>query len=603
MAFDILGEKNLLARFAENYYRKLAVKFFFRSSAHTWLDTGSTAEQISLIPQDLRTADPSFTTEVYHGHFGLSGAVKITDGKSPFAVTAPNTSWEKELHGFGWLRHFNASQDSQSMAHAKGLIQDWIKNCSKKKSVAWKPEIVSRRVISWLCHIAPFLEDGDSVFYDNVMACLTQKIRFLSAYYKDIPDGQPKLTALIALNMAGLCVGGQDKLNEKYLQILNSELDRQILEDGGHISRNPWIPVDLMFDLLPLKQCFVSRDQEPPEALINALKRIPAMIRFMRLGDGYLARFNGMSATLPDMIATILSYDDHSNKLSGYTPSTAYSRIEMGQTIIIADTGSPPDLALSNAPNAGCLSFEMSSSTLPIIVNCGAPGPANQEWHLTSRTTPYHSTLSINKKSSAKLLKENMVHKYLGTSLLRGPKNVTVECSENPGESIINASHDGFASRYNSIYSRKLILSKFGEHVEGQEHLWPNEDTPSKQHRFPFALHFHLHPDVQPRFTEDRKSILLHLYNGETWKFSTQSLVPALEESLFFADYRGPRRSLQIVLRGVCNAKAKFIWTLEKIQYAEQENSPPPTPEHQVPSRMAQIKKKLIFTNLEQDEE
>ena len=34
---------------------------------------GSQAEQLLLAPQELRTADPSFATEFYNGHFGLAG--------------------------------------------------------------------------------------------------------------------------------------------------------------------------------------------------------------------------------------------------------------------------------------------------------------------------------------------------------------------------------------------------------------------------------------------------------------------------------------------------------------------------------------------------
>ncbi|MGD9195687.1 MAG: hypothetical protein PVH10_06570, partial [Methyloceanibacter sp.] len=34
---------------------------------------GSQAEQLLLAPQELRTADPSFATEIYNGHFGLAG--------------------------------------------------------------------------------------------------------------------------------------------------------------------------------------------------------------------------------------------------------------------------------------------------------------------------------------------------------------------------------------------------------------------------------------------------------------------------------------------------------------------------------------------------
>ena len=562
------------------------------------LPRGKVQEQLQLIPQDLRTADPSFTTEVFHGHFGLAGAVATTIDQSPFQIKPPNKSWEKDLHGFVWLRHFNASQDEQAFLQAEQLVGEWIKYCSNQQGIAWQPEIVARRLISWICHMGPLLDDAEHSFYNNVMYSMKQQISFLANYISDTPDGQPRLISLIAMNLAGLCISNQEALLKKYLGLLSKELDRQILEDGGHISRNPWVPVMLMFDLLPLKQCFVSRNKKVPDSLADAIRRIFPMIRFMRMGDGVLGHFNGMSATLPDMLATILAYDDYSATLKGYSAPSGYSRIEQGSTVVLADTGFSPNQALSQMAHAGCLSFEMSTGVYPLIVNSGSPGPANQEWLLTSRTTPYHSCLSINKNSSAKLVKKKFFRKQQ-SALVKGPENVTVECGENAGVAMINASHDGFSEKYNAVYSRKLLLSQSGDRLEGQEHLWPIDSTPSKQRRFPFTLHFHIHPDLQVQFTEDRHRIEITLPNAEKWIFSTKDLVPALEESLFFADYRGVRRTLQIVLRGVCNAKAKFVWFLEKTDFADEAKTPPPAPDNKVPSRMAQIQKKLIFKDID----
>ena len=41
---------------------------------------------------------------------------------------------------------------------------------------------------------------------------------------------------------------------------LVDELERQILPDGGHISRNPGALIELLLDLLPLRQAFAARN-------------------------------------------------------------------------------------------------------------------------------------------------------------------------------------------------------------------------------------------------------------------------------------------------------------------------------------------------------
>ena len=48
---------------------------------------------------------------------------------------------------------------------------------------------------------------------------------------------------------------------------LIDELRAQILPDGGHISRNPGALVEMLLDLLPLRQAFAARNVPPPPAL------------------------------------------------------------------------------------------------------------------------------------------------------------------------------------------------------------------------------------------------------------------------------------------------------------------------------------------------
>ena len=53
---------------------------------------------------------------------------------------------------------------------------------------------------------------------------------------------------------------------------LVSELAWQMLDDGGHVTRNPGLLVELLLDLLPLSQCFTARDRKLPKQLGEALR-------------------------------------------------------------------------------------------------------------------------------------------------------------------------------------------------------------------------------------------------------------------------------------------------------------------------------------------
>lgn len=65
-----------------------------------------------------------------------------------------------------------------------------------------------------------------------------------------------------------------------------------------------------MLDLLPLSQCFQARGRSPPQEIAGFVKKALAFLRFMRMGDGMLARFNGVSAGSPAALAADSGYCD-----------------------------------------------------------------------------------------------------------------------------------------------------------------------------------------------------------------------------------------------------------------------------------------------------
>ena len=111
---------------------------------------------------------------------------------------------------------------------------------------------------------------------------------------------------------------------------LIEELRSQILPDGGHISRNPGALIELLVDLLPLRQLFSARQLQPPQALNNAIDRMMPMLRFFRHADGNFAQFNGMGPTPVDLLATVLAYDDARGAPVSNAPHSGYQRIDAG---------------------------------------------------------------------------------------------------------------------------------------------------------------------------------------------------------------------------------------------------------------------------------
>lgn len=531
---------------------------------------GTQAEQLLLAPQELRTADPSFATELYNGHFGLAGRLAEIDTESPFEIEPPSEGWARELYGFGWLRHLRAAGSELSREQAKALVQDFVRLRRSVRGLAWQPEIVGRRVISWLSNSVLVLDTGEPQAYEAFLRALTAQLRYLSASYRDTQDGVPRLVTLMALIYAGLCIAEQQAVVDRYVRPFCKELDRQILPDGGHISRNPEALVELLLDLLPLRQCFVARDRAPPKELTDAIDRIMPMLRFFRTGDGTLARFNGSGPTPTDALATVLAYDDVEGTPVRSAANSGYVRLDCGSTLFVCDMGPAPASSLSTNAHAGFLSFEMSSGNCPMIVNCGSPSADHDEWRPFARSTVAHSTLTFEDASQAEftVAGPNGSQPALDSPLV-GPANAQAALSDQGDNLRVKGSHDGYMARFGVSHARQILVAPTGLLISSEDKLSAPKGLQSPEGLIAgdYAIRFHLHPNVRAQLAADGQSVDLVLRNGETWRISSNAPETTIEESVFLADARGPQPTSQVVLGGVMGetTEVRIVWNIERM--------------------------------------
>ena len=78
----------------------------------------------------------------------------------------------------------------------------------------------------------------------------------------EMPDGKDKLRARIALAFAALSLPAPASALRNATRNLAEEIERQILPDGGHISRNPMAVMELLADLLPLRHTYANQAED-----------------------------------------------------------------------------------------------------------------------------------------------------------------------------------------------------------------------------------------------------------------------------------------------------------------------------------------------------
>lgn len=505
------------------------------------------APALVLVPQDLRTTDPVRADEIIAGVHVFAG--HIVAAENPFAAEPPSAEWAEALASFSWLRHLRAAGTPAAAETGRRRITDWIESQAGGRRQANTPVLMAERLRAWFAASGLLLAGADQVFYRRFSRALWRQVRQLELAQSQLPPGPDRLSVFITLVTAGLCLDGESRLLARASRRLAEELDRQILADGCHVSRDPGVLVSLVLDLLPLRQLFPARNATPPSAVFTAVDRMMPMIRFFQMGDGALARFNGMGPTAIDQVATTLAYDETRGTVPSSAPHGGYERLEAGGSVLMIDVGRPPSARDSAGAHGGCLSFEFSAGRELIVINCGVPAIHRATWRSEARKTAAHSTVGVASRSSITTGKG----RYTRGLVLSGPRRVTM----NRRGLVIEASHDGYLDREGVVHERSLVLSGAGDQLGGVDRVTGADR--------PWVSRFHLHPAVQLIPTENLRAVILRLPSGEGWRFSADQPI-GVEESVALAQSEGPRRTLQMTISLASSAATPQVsWRLERM--------------------------------------
>ena len=502
------------------------------------------------------------------GRFRLPGGEADASDGSPFFTPAPSVQWSENLHGFAWLRHLQAIGGEQVQEHARQLIAHWIRAHGQNWSdVPWRPHVIARRLMTWASFGRFVLANADILFRSRVLWTMARQARHLAATVTRAPPGLPRLTAIIGLVHSGVTLPDAEQRLAKGLHLLSEELTAQILADGGHISRNPEAVLVVMSDLLSLIDAMRLRNMAVPATVRRAIDRMTPMVRFMTLGDGKLANFNGGTEGADGWSASLLMHEEAAHRVLTHASHTAYDGMNSGPTILLVDVGCAPPPAISTEAHAGTLAFEMSVDSERLIVNCGAPLTKGAEWLQATRATAAHSTLTIADTSSAPLVAQEFALRLLGPRLLAGPTHSESKREESADGHWLHMNHDGYVKPFGLLHERDLYLSNDGAKLIGTDRVVPRgrraDATPA-----PLALRFHLHPNVRATLDAENKTAMLALASGAAWRFETSGDL-GIAESIYCEAGDAIRKTSQLVVTATAHAEPiELTWTLSRIRDA-----------------------------------
>ena len=71
------------------------------------------------------------------------------------------------------------------------MVDEWITHQGGWHSLAWRTDVLARRVISWISQAPLILQDVDAQFYRRFMRSLNKQVRFLRHNASEARDGAP----------------------------------------------------------------------------------------------------------------------------------------------------------------------------------------------------------------------------------------------------------------------------------------------------------------------------------------------------------------------------------------------------------------------------
>jgi uncharacterized heparinase superfamily protein len=511
----------------------------------------------ALMPEDPWPGDAALADQMFRGRFRFAGEELQTINRPPWDATERSATWAAELHGFAWLRHFRAAGGDAARRQARALLASWLTRHSRWDRLAWRPDVLACRLIAWASNAAFLFEDADAGFRGGLLASFAEQSRHLARTVGLAPAGPARFVAVSGLIHAGLCLaGGRRRLGEG-ARLLQRELAAQVLGDGGHVSRSPALQLQVLRDLVALRSALTQAKFEVPVALQSAIDRLAPMLRFYRHGDGRLALFHGTAEADGASIELTLDRADASGKPLATAPHSRYERAAARRALLLLDVGSPPGAKSGVRAHAGSLAFEFSIAKERLIVNCGAAENPASELARALRATAAHSTLTLADTNAAELPDDGRtaISSYAVTSTR----------NEAEGNVWLDASHDGYVRHFGLTHRRRLYLEASGDELRGEDSLIA---AGSRAHgETPFAIRFHLHPDVDASLVQNRASVLLKLPSGAGYRMRVGGGTLKLEESLYLGTGQ-VRRAEQIVVVGTTAAEGetRVKWALGKIQ-------------------------------------
>jgi len=517
-----------------------------------WTWTGPASDEWVGALGEFRPTDRETVLEMMQGRYLFSSKLVDTHGVSPFSIEVEHDDWLDDLQAFAWLRHFRDARTDEERRFARALTLDWIGRDGSFQRDTWAPSLCARRVLNWLRHFNILVEGASMEQAATIARSLSTQIQSLRLRGALAAEPVDALLAAIALVGVALCNDSSETELNARLRRVHRLLDQQIDDDGLHRSRCAKVQVQILVELITIRQALRRTQEQYANEFTELLESMHRALDAVSLGTGEPAYFHGTGQMAHDLVVAVQAQSPARARATG--TAGGYGRLIWGRSIVVADGGLVPPPEYSGNAHASALAFEFSHGRDLVVCNCG-PAPAGMEDNRQLfRQGIAHSAPTINALSAASIPTSGP----LAGRLVPIGAPARIEADE-ADHSLVITTH-GYEDRFGVTIQRSVTLLSEGKTLVGQDKLIHTRHRVSGA----CAIRFHLAHQTEVQETDDM--VRLKLNSGAIWTFLWEGADMRIEESVRQSAYFGFHRTKQIVL-DVLAADAdevSWIFTLEE---------------------------------------
>ena len=387
-----------------------------------------------------------------------------------------NIDWNYAEHGKLWtynLTYFEfLHQKNMSTNEGINIIQDFIKKHPTIKD-GMEPFPISLRGINWIkflsIHTIKEKDINDFLYRDYTQLLDNVEYHLLGNHL--LENGFSLLFAAYFFQ--------DEKFYKESSQLLMTELEEQILDDGAHFELSPMYHQLMLYRLLDTINLVKNNHWKKNELLPFLIKKAVAMLYWLQVityKNGEIPLFNDSAYNIAPTSNELFQYAKRLNIESSFNhkrnnlSNSGYRKRSNDSYECIIDIGEIGPSYIPGHAHADTFNFELRITNQPFIVDSGISTYENNKLRHYQRGTMAHNTVNIQE--------ENSSDTWSAFRVAQRAKIIHLKEKEN----FIEATHNGYQKKFHILHTRKWLFDSKKITIQ---------DTLSRPKNAKAFIHFH----------------------------------------------------------------------------------------------------------------